>query len=216
MERRLQCIRLWKISLAILAAVITLAWQANLVSALTSGGGTFTAAGVLPQMPCARCALDVSGSMSVAVAGLDVDGAPFEAVWPDPTVSSLTTNLTATIVYSDSCGVTAGAPPSITGTAAGNFQTSGGLLIRGSSVSHNATLTGGIGWSRMAGALLLDISATNVYANGALVATTANPGLPLLDGTGLGIFAPNTWLGTCTTFATNVGVELGGALTQTL
>jgi len=219
MEHRREGIRVsWvrRTSLAILIGLISLTWHADAALALTSGGGVFNASGVLPQMPCDRCALDAAGSMSVTIEGLDVSGSPYEAVWPDPTVSTLGANLTATIVYSDSCGPTAGAPPSIMGTAVGTFETSDGLLIRGSSVLHGVTLSGAIGWSRVAGVLSLDISATNVYdTSGTLVATTANPGIPLLDGAGLGVYAPSTWLGTCTTFATSVDVELTGALTET-
>ena len=219
MEHRRQPIRLGRArraSFAILMGLSSLAWHADAEWASTSGGGTFNASGVLPQMPCDRCALEVDGSMAVTIEGTDLNGAPFEAVWPDPTVSNLTTNLTGTIVYSDSCGLTAASPPSITGTAVGTFQATRGLLVRGGTIFHNVALDGGIGWSRAAGVLLLDISATSVYdASGTLVATTANPGIPLLDGVGLGVFAPSTWLGTCTTFATGVSVELTGSLTQT-
>lgn len=185
--------------------------------AITTGGGAFVASGVLPIMPCSNCPASFSGTMAVTIEGVDQSGAPYQATWPDPSVNPAGANLTATLVYSDDCGVTAGTPPSATGFADGSFTVTGGLLVRPGGVSHQARLTGDVFWNRVGAALVLDISGTDVYdGSGALVATTANPNDPLLDGAGTAAYEPSTWMGNCIDFASNVTVLMAGTLTQTM
>jgi hypothetical protein len=184
-------------------------------AALTSGGGFFNASGVLPLMPCNTCGLLLTGTMGVTLHGLDTAGLPFVATWPDPSVNPLQPDMTAGVVYTETCGPTADTPPSLTGSASGYFTVANGLLVRPNGVSHSATLTGSLDWQRVGAVLVLDISATDVDDGSSnLVASTANPGITLLDGEGAAAYDPNSWTGNCIDLAHNVPVQIAGTLTQ--
>ena len=174
-----------------------------------SATGTWQATLTLSVYPCPAdptCAGSLSGSLVGTAAGLDAQGHPFMVIWPDPTstaqVNQLSVtlpppNLSATFLYTQSC------PIGLADSATGGFTLSGGYVDDNGVISHNGTMTGTIGWTRLGVVLIVGTSSGVVTGGGATLATQQT------IGNGVGIFVPQG-VATCANVQTITAQIAGG------
>lgn len=163
---------------------------ANHADASMTSPATFEGTVTLNGFPCTSpfppgCAGSLAGAMVATLIGLDVNGKPYVAQFPDPTPGdTVTANLTASFGYSEPCDpFPVVFPP--TGEAAGSFTLVGGLLKDNGVETHGATLTGSFAWQRVALAAEFTLIGASLLNNSnATIATNA------LEGQGAGTFAP--------------------------
>jgi hypothetical protein len=203
----------------VIAAVFSAFADVQAGVASTTGAGQFTGTASLPQVPCDACGGSFVGDATLEAGGVGVSGFPFQAVWPDPTapsgLSGVNGNMTANFAYSEPCLPPFGTTPPVEGSASGNFRLTGGLLSLGGLLDHGAVLTGDFSWLRYGATAVVTLSGTALYSSAnQLVATTANPGLGVLDGVGAATFVPSALTPTCVSFAYNVTASVTGAFAQ--
>jgi len=162
-----------------------------------SGGGQLNATVTLSQFPCpspTSCTASTSGGFRGVIAGVDVNGKAYTLTFPDPTAIPPVPSPnfgTSGLTFTDVCESPTWAPAiADTGTGDGSFTVIGGLLTRGTAVSHGAALKGGVHFSRagldmtvgLSGVMVVD-SASNVVASGLLGAGDVSFTVPVADAT---------------------------------
>lgn len=165
--------------------------------ASVTSAGSFTATVSLPEYPCpASCTATLSGHYVGGAAGLEIGGAVYGAVFPDPTggvAGVLSANLSSlNVSYSDTCPLM----PSVVAVAqdaSGAVTVSGGALVdsAGRTIEHGIKLVGSWFWSRTLVAGDLEITFDTVEDSGG--ATIARAAV-----LGLGVAAFTPLIGTCT------------------
>lgn len=202
-------------------AVVATAAGTPAVRASTTGGGVFTGTAALPQFPCDSCAGSLVGTASLQITGESVSGNPFTAEWPDPTagggVLGAAGNLTASFAYSELCLPPIGVTPTLDGSASGSFEISGGLLQLGAATKHGAVLAGTFSWLLVGTTAAVRLTATGLYDSSmTLIASSANPGIVALNGTGEANVVTTAITATCVSYAFDATATVAGEFLQPL
>lgn len=184
------------------------------VRASMSGGGQFQATVTVAPDPCAaQCPLNINGWFRGSFSGIEVGGAVYTAVFPNPAggaAAVLAGNFADSALVTDNCTLGDGLP-AVTETSLGSVTVSGGALVdsAGNVLEQGISLTAGWHWTgAVVGSLVVDVIGTSgsslADAQGHVIATG-------IVGAGAALFIPTPPIsvGTCAAPGTSMGVFVG-------